>query len=157
MAGAISATLRSGPNNNNLLRARRTQRYCCDLRRRPSMFAIKDPDMTNRPRSACATFFKLTPLFAAIAGQLLLASGATAAPAGGVVVGGTGTIEQTGLDTTITQNSDRLAVDWASFNIAADERVAFVQPDQNAMPINHTPDPSGSRLLGSIDATGHVT
>lgn len=112
--------------------------------------------MTNRPRSACATFFKLTPLFAAIAGQLLLASGATAAPAGGVVVGGTGTIEQTGLDTTITQNSDRLAVDWASFNIAADERVAFVQPDQNAIALNRILDASGSRILGRIDANGQV-
>jgi filamentous hemagglutinin family protein len=120
------------------------------------MLAIKDLQMTICPRSACATLFKLTPLWAAIAGQLLLPLGANAAPAGGTVVGGSGMIEQSGLNTTVTQDTDRLAIDWASFNVAADERVAFVQPNESSVALNRILDMSGSQILGRIDANGQV-
>lgn len=112
--------------------------------------------MTICPRAARATLFKLTPLFAAIASQILLAHGASAAPTGGTVVGGSGTIEQSGLDTTVTQSTDRLAIDWASFNVAADERVAFLQPSETSIALNRILDMSGSQILGRIDANGQV-
>ena len=112
--------------------------------------------MTICPRAARATLFKLTPLFAAIAGQFLLVNGAGAAPAGGTVVGGSGSIQQSGLDTTVTQTTDRMAIDWASFNVAADERVAFVQPNESSIALNRILDASGSQILGRIDANGQV-
>lgn len=109
--------------------------------------------MTIRSRAA---LFKLSPLFAAIASQFLLVNSAGAAPAGGTVVGGSGTIQQSGLDTTVTQTTDRMAIDWESFNVAADERVAFVQPDVSAIALNRILDASGSQILGRIDANGQV-
>jgi filamentous hemagglutinin family protein len=106
--------------------------------------------------STRSTSFKLSPLFIAIASHLFFAAGATAAPTGGTVVGGSAAIEQSGLDTTITQETDRLAVDWASFNVATNERVAFVQPSDSAIALNRILDMNGSQILGRIDANGQV-
>ena len=103
-----------------------------------------------------STAFKLSPLFIAIASQLFFANAASAAPAGGTVVGGSGAIEQSGLSTTITQETDRLAVDWASFNVAVDERVEFVQPNESAIALNRILDANGSQILGRIDANGQL-
>jgi filamentous hemagglutinin family protein len=100
--------------------------------------------------------FKLSPLFIAITSQLFVASSALAAPTGGTVVGGSGAIEQSGLNTTITQETDRLAVDWASFNVATNERVEFVQPSDSAIALNRILDVNGSQILGRIDANGQV-
>ncbi|MCX8501344.1 MAG: hypothetical protein ORO03_06595 [Alphaproteobacteria bacterium] len=52
---------------------------------------------------------------------LASASGAKlrAAPVGGVVASGTATISTTGNTTTISQTTDRAAIDWTSFNLAA--------------------------------------
>lgn len=79
-----------------------------------------------------------------------------AGPTGGVVVGGEGTITQNGTETRIDQDSHRLALQWDSFNIAADERVQFVQPSKNATALNRIMDNNGSRILGQIEANGRV-
>lgn len=66
-------------------------------------------------RSIC---FRKSKLALAIAGHMLLTTGnALGAPADGVIVGGVGTIEQQGPETKIVQSSDRLAIDWQSFDI----------------------------------------
>jgi len=52
-----------------------------------------------------------------------------ASPDGGLVVGGVGTISQSGLNTTINQTSQNMAIDWQSYNLSADERVQYIQPD----------------------------
>src|ERR1700674_92428 len=64
-----------------------------------------------------------------IAVGLSLAAGITeAGPLGGQVVAGSGNIAQSGAITTITQASPKLSLTWASFNIAPQETVDFVQP-----------------------------
>jgi filamentous hemagglutinin family protein len=95
-------------------------------------------------------------LYLAIAAQMLFAAGAHAGPEGGVVVAGDGQIDQTGLDTTIIQNSDRLAVDWTSFNIQADEQVQFVQPSESSVALNRILGNEASQIFGRLDANGHV-
>jgi len=40
---------------------------------------------------------------------------ANAAPSGGAVVGGNGSISQSGSNTTILQNSQNMAIDWQSY------------------------------------------
>lgn len=79
-----------------------------------------------------------------------------AAPSGGVVTAGDGTITRSGADTTISQDSARLAIDWDSFNVAADERVRFVQPDDTAVALNRILDNSPTQIMGRIDANGRV-
>jgi filamentous haemagglutinin family N-terminal domain len=100
--------------------------------------------------------FSKTKLALAIAAHMLASSGVLAAPSGGEVVGGAGSIEQQGSDTTIIQESNRLAIDWQAFDISANERVEFVQPGQSAVALNRILGNKGSEILGRIDANGHV-
>lgn len=95
-------------------------------------------------------------LYLAIAAQMLFAAGANASPTGGVVVAGEGQIDQSGLDTTIIQNTDRMAVDWTSFNIQADERVQFIQPSETSVALNRILGSEASQIFGRLDANGHV-
>src|SRR5690606_3118668 len=92
----------------------------------------------------------------AAASQLLGTGHVYAGPQGGQVVGGAGSIDQSGLHTTINQHTDRMAIDWQSFNIAADERVQFVQPSSSSLALNRVLSHKGSEIHGRIDANGHV-
>jgi len=77
-----------------------------------------------------------------------------AEPTGGVVTSGTGTISS-GTTTTITQSSARLDLNWATFNIASNERVVFAQtPTQVA--VNRILDVNPTQIFGRLDAGGHV-
>lgn len=83
--------------------------------------------------------------------------GVLAAPTGGNVVGGSGTIRQPDANTTvIEQQSQALAIDWQNFNIAPDESVQFLQPNQNASALNRILDQNPSQIFGSISANGRV-
>lgn len=106
--------------------------------------------------SAKNTRFSKSRLAFAIAAQMLTCSNALAGPSGAEVVGGVGNIEQQGSETTITQTSDKMAIDWQSFDVGKDERVTFVQPGQSAVALNRILSNNGSEILGQIDANGHV-
>ena len=79
-----------------------------------------------------------------------------ASPTGGAVVGGQGSIEYQGANTTINQASGRLAIDWQTFNVAEDESVRFIQPGQDAIALNRILDQNPSQIFGRIDANGNV-
>ncbi len=82
---------------------------------------------------------------AVAAAVALLACGSVgAAPVGGLVVSGSGTVSQSGSVgasvTTVLQTSANLALNWQSFNIGAAERVDFVQPSASAIAVNRIAD-----------------
>jgi filamentous hemagglutinin family protein len=79
-----------------------------------------------------------------------------AAPAGGVVTGGGATITTAGKTTTITQDTAKAIIDWNSFNIAADEKVQFVQPSSSSVALNRIHDGNATEILGSLTANGQV-
>lgn len=80
-----------------------------------------------------------------------------AAPAGGQVVRGSGTISSPSAGhTRIDQQSQRLALDWQSFDVGTGERVQFVQPNRNAVALNRILDGKASQIFGQIDANGRV-
>lgn len=79
---------------------------------------------------------------------------AWAAPEGGQVVGGSGSILQSGKLTEINQSSQRMAIDWQRFDVAADERVRFIQPGKDAIALNRILDSKASTILGRVDANG---
>jgi filamentous hemagglutinin family protein len=99
-----------------------------------------------------------TPLLSAalLAGLAGLSGGAGAAPQGGQVVGGSGSISTSGATTTITQASDKLSLNWQSFNVGKTESVNFVQPSASAVAANRIYDTQGSQILGRINANGQV-
>src|SRR6202167_2553569 len=77
-------------------------------------------------------------------------------PSGGQVTAGTGGITQSGAVTTITQDSPRLSLTWASFNIAPQQSVDFLQPSSSAIAVNRILDTNGSQILGHLNANGQV-
>jgi filamentous hemagglutinin family protein len=90
---------------------------------------------------------------------VLSPAGATAAtlPQGGVISVGEGTIVNTGNNkVTIKQSTDKLGVNWQSFNVGADGQVVFEQPNSKSVALNRVIGSDGSAILGKIDANGQV-
>jgi filamentous hemagglutinin family protein len=95
---------------------------------------------------------------AVISGALSLAltSLAHAAPTGGQIVAGSGSITQSGNTTDIHQSSQDLSIDWQSFNISPQQWVDFLQPSASAIAVNRIVGTNGSEILGHLDASGQV-
>jgi filamentous hemagglutinin family protein len=83
-----------------------------------------------------------------------LAAGAH--PTGGVVVGGSASITQSGATTDITQKSGRTAIDWQSFNVGSSAKVVFTQPSSSSVALNTVVGPNPSEIAGRITANGVV-
>ncbi|MFC1749717.1 beta strand repeat-containing protein, partial [Pseudomonadota bacterium] len=81
---------------------------------------------------------------------------AIAAPEGGVVAGGQGAIQQVDKTTIVNQQSQSLAIDWNSFNLAPDEAARFNQPSSSATVLNRIVGQMPSEIFGRIDANGRV-
>ncbi len=87
----------------------------------------------------------------------LVASGtAFAAPEGGVVSRGSATITQAGKKTDIRQKSNKVILDWRSFDIGADEHTQFYQPSKNAIALNRINDVKASQIDGKLTANGNI-
>jgi filamentous hemagglutinin family protein len=111
--------------------------------------------LSPKPTSFKATRRKLYLAMLA-ASQLMVAGQLWASPEGGEVVGGEGVIDQAGTETTIHQTTERMAIDWKSFDVKADERVQFIQPKSTSVALNRVLSHKGSEILGRIDANGQV-
>lgn len=77
-------------------------------------------------------------------------------PSGGVIVGGTGNISQSGSVMTINQGSQRMTADWQSFSIGAGNTVNFVQPSASAVALNRVLGNDVSVIQGALRANGQV-
>ncbi|NDU86069.1 MAG: filamentous hemagglutinin N-terminal domain-containing protein, partial [Ferrovum sp.] len=88
---------------------------------------------------------------------LLISPLAEAAPTGGVVVTGVGHISQTpatngAVNTTISQGSSTLNLNWTGFNVAPNESVTFNQPNASAVAVNRIYDTNGAQIYGHLNA-----
>jgi filamentous hemagglutinin family protein len=78
-------------------------------------------------------------------------------PQGGSVTIGQGTISSNGSNQmVIKQTSDKLGINWQSFDVGADGHVIFDQPGKNSVALNRVIGSDGSAILGKIDANGQV-
>jgi filamentous hemagglutinin family protein len=93
-----------------------------------------------------------------IAGALLLAlcCEALALPQGAQLNAGAGSVAGNGTGMTINQTSQRMALNWQSFNISSGETVQFVQPNAAAIALNRVIGSSGSNIAGTLSANGQV-
>lgn len=85
------------------------------------------------------------------------AASAASLPTGGNVVLGSGQIltpDQQQM--IINQSTQKLAIDWQSFNIGADNKVTFVQPGKDAVALNRVVGSDGSKIMGQLNANGQV-
>jgi len=82
---------------------------------------------------------------------------AYAEPTGGVVKAGTGIVQpEIGQTTTIDQSSNRLVIDWQSFDVGSNERVEFNQPGTDAIALNRITNGAPSTIAGQISANGRI-
>ncbi|MGE8504959.1 MAG: filamentous hemagglutinin N-terminal domain-containing protein [Pseudomonas sp.] len=96
---------------------------------------------------------------AVLAASLLLAGSTMAAdlPTGGHVVSGSGSISQPNTQQmVIDQASNKLAIDWQSFDIGAGNKVTFNQPGRESIALNRVVGSDGSKIMGQLDANGRV-
>jgi len=99
----------------------------------------------------CQTLFFTLLLFSATSPSAVIAG-----PEGGQVMGGSGSISQSGLNTTINQSTQNMAIDWQSYNVNANERVQYIQPNSSSISLNRILSQNGSTIAGRIDANGQV-
>jgi filamentous hemagglutinin family protein len=93
-------------------------------------------------------------LFCTLGFVLLPTSYVWANPAGEQVVGGAATFQREGNTLTVNQATDRLAVNWQSFNIAAGERTHFNMPSSTSAALNRVIGGNPSSIYGSLSANG---
>lgn len=79
-----------------------------------------------------------------------------ASAADATVSAGSGSVSTVGNTTTITQGSQRLAIDWINLSTRANEALVFAQPNAQAIALNRIIGNSPSELLGSLTANGQV-
>ena len=77
-------------------------------------------------------------------------------PTGGVVTNGAANIVQNGNNTTITQTSSNVVINWQSFSIGADQSVQFLQPGSSSVALNRVLGADPSVILGSLTSNGTV-
>ena len=78
-------------------------------------------------------------------------------PEGGMISIGEGTIVNAGNgQMTIKQTTDKLGINWQSFNVGEDGHVIFDQPNKNSVALNRVIGTDGSSILGKIDSNGQV-
>jgi len=77
-------------------------------------------------------------------------------PTGGQIVGGAGSISQSGQVMTINQSSAKMAANWQSFNIGAGNTVNFVQPSASSVALNRVLGSDVSVIQGALNANGQV-
>ncbi|WP_408602318.1 YDG domain-containing protein [Pseudomonas sp. PLMAX] len=89
---------------------------------------------------------------------LISPAGAIAAtlPQGGVITVGDGSMVSGGNQLVINQITDKLGINWQSFNVGADGHVLFKQPGKDSIALNRVIGSDGSSILGKIDANGQV-
>ncbi len=85
-----------------------------------------------------------------------IASDGQAAPSGGAVAAGAASIATNGVKTTVTQASDKAAINWQRFGIGAGETVQFAQPSASSVILNRVLGPDPSAIFGTLSSNGKV-
>ncbi|MFZ5493658.1 MAG: filamentous hemagglutinin family protein [Pseudomonadota bacterium] len=85
-----------------------------------------------------------------------LPAGTLPVPAAAWVASGSATRSLSGANLTITQQSQRAVLDWDSFNVSAEARVRFDQPNSAAAALNRIHDANPSVIQGQLTANGEV-
>jgi len=104
-----------------------------------------------------ASLLSTVPVWAEPTGEVVVDH--TAVVGGGSAVDFARTVNvATGVDLDITQNTDRVVIDWTSFNIDATDVVNFNQAASNWIAVNRVTGGAvtPSIINGALNATGHV-
>ena len=121
------------------------------------------PSSASRRRAAQRRQPRLSRLLAWLLSAVLGSAGlayaqvpAGALPSGGQVVVGSGQLQQSPNLLIVKQSTQRLGMDWQSFNIGAGAAVEFRQPSASSVALNRVVGHSGTEIYGQLRANGQV-
>jgi filamentous hemagglutinin family protein len=77
-------------------------------------------------------------------------------PTGGVVTTGAASISSSTNTTNIAQSSQKVSINWNTFNIGSGETVNFLQPNSSSIALNRVIGNNESLIFGSLNANGQV-
>ena len=77
-------------------------------------------------------------------------------PTGGTVAGGNATITQESNNLSINQSSDKVILNWETFNIGKEASVEFFQPNSTSTALNRVFASDPSHIYGSLKANGQL-
>lgn len=98
-----------------------------------------------------------TAVMAAFAGSINAAPPAlTALPINGVIKSGAGSIATNGSAMTVNQTTNKMIINWGSFNIGSAASVNFAQPGSTSAVLNRVTGTDISQIYGSLGANGQV-
>ena len=75
-----------------------------------------------------------------------------ALPTGGVVTAGSGNVSQSGNQLTVNQSTNKLSLNWQTFDIGQNAGVTFVQPNSQAIALNTVLSANPSQIYGRLRA-----
>lgn len=88
--------------------------------------------------------------------QAVLALDPNALPVGAEIVSGSGTVSVSGNTLTATQSTDKMSVNWDTFNIGSSASVRFDQPGSGSVALNTITNQSPTEIMGSLSSNGQV-
>jgi len=77
-------------------------------------------------------------------------------PTGGQVAAGQASVNQNGNTLSINQTTNKLVMNWSSFDVGSDATVSFYQPGANSIALNRIASGQPSQILGNLTANGAV-
>ncbi len=83
-------------------------------------------------------------------------AGSCGSSAPGFVTSGQAGAVVSGNTLTVNQSSDKVTLNWNSFNISADGKVQFVQPSATSIALNRIYQQSPSSIFGQLTANGQI-
>jgi filamentous hemagglutinin family protein len=72
------------------------------------------------------------------------------------VSSGSATAQQSGKTLTVNEHSNSAVLNWYSFNVSADGKVVFQQPNATSVALNRIYQASPSSIFGSLSANGQI-
>ncbi|CNK84759.1 two-partner secretion domain-containing protein [Yersinia aleksiciae] len=77
-------------------------------------------------------------------------------PVNGNIVVGQGGLSVNNTTLTVTQQTDKLAINWGSYDIAQGHSVIYQQPGSQSIALNRVLGNNGSQIHGSLKANGQI-
>ena len=91
------------------------------------------------------------------AGTALAVPAVNALPAGEIVTFGKATFDRSiGNQLTVNQSTSKLITNWNSFNVGANSKVVFTQPDASSIALNRVTSVNPSEIFGQVSANGQL-
>ena len=126
-------------------------------KKKKSQKKVSAPIKQQRPQRTTQASWRGAAVAASLLAAVSLGSPqAQAMPQDGQIVAGSGTIAQSANTMTINQSTGKMAINWQQFNIAANEKVQFIQPGSQAVALNRVLGSDPSAIYGQLTANGQV-